>query len=214
VVGVPYATSIVATDTMLECNNVLLGGIGNEDVRVRPEYRLMEKQVALKHEAVKIARADYLPTAGLSAGMNYLGGVQLMGEDYTSNNVSVMANVSIPIFHWGQGHRKISSAKIQAEMQQLELDKNAQLLLLETEQAKLNLQDAFVRIGLAEENLGQANENLEVSKNNYEAGMEEMTAYLIAQTQWQEAYAELIDAKTDFKVKETVYLKTTGRLGN
>ena len=60
--------------------------------------------------------------------------------------------------------------------------------------------------------LEQAEENLRVTRDNYEVGMETMTGYLMAQTEWQQAYSELIDSKSDFKIKETVWLKATGKL--
>jgi hypothetical protein len=36
----------------------------------------------------------------------------------------------------------------------------------------------------------------------------------MARLEWQKTYRDLIDAKTDFKIKETTYLKVTGRLGS
>jgi outer membrane protein TolC len=76
----------------------------------------------------------------------------------------------------------------------------------------LNLQLAWERIQLNETALEQAEENLRVTRDNYEVGMETITEYLIAQTQWQQAFSELIDSKTDFKIKETAWLKVTGNL--
>jgi hypothetical protein len=42
--------------------------------------------------------------------------------------------------------------------------------------------------------------------------METMSELLMAQTNWQQAYSELIDSKADFKMKETAWQKATGQL--
>lgn len=83
---------------------------------------------------------------------------------------------------------------------------------LEVEQAKLNLKDSYTRIEIAQSALKQAEENLRVSTDNYETGMEVITDHLMAQTEWQKAHSELIDAKVDFKLKESAYLKATAKL--
>ena len=107
---------------------------------------------------------------------------------------------------------KINAAKIDKEITELELEKNKQLLSLEAEQARLNLQLAWERIRMNETALEQAAENLRVIRDNYEVGMETMSELLMAQTNWQQVYSELIDSRTDYKIKETSWLKATGKL--
>lgn len=210
--GLPLNTPIVATDTSILCTLELIGQMGNEDVSQLPEYELLDKQVKLNEEQIKIARADFLPTVGLSAGYSRIGGVEFSGTEIANNNLSLIGSLKIPIFHWGEGKNKIASAKIDRDIKELELQKNKQLLQLQIEQTKLNLQDAYLRIEIAEKALEQADENLRLSKNNYAAGAELMTDLLLAQTHWQQAHSQLIEAKTDFKFKETQYLKAIGRM--
>jgi outer membrane protein TolC len=212
VVGLPFETKIVVTDTVIEYTPNLLLDFGAEDISQRPEYALLSKQVTMEEEQIKLKRADFLPTLGLSAGYSYLGGIKFGDNTLSSDGFNVMASLKIPLFHWGEGKHKIASAQLTREMKQLELEKNSQLLQLETEQAKLNLQDALLRIRICENALQQTAENLKLSQNRYEFGAELMTDLLIAQTQWQEAYSNLIEAKTDFKLKETNYLRVTGKL--
>ncbi|MFO7658254.1 MAG: TolC family protein [Bacteroidales bacterium] len=212
VAGLDLNTLLIVPDSTIEINNQILLKAGKEDITKRTEYRLMEKSIALEAQKTKIIRADYLPVAGIRAGYNYLGGIDFGTSDYATNNMSVMASLSVPIFHWGEGKQKIKSARIDMQIKELELEKNAKLLHLETEQARFNLMDASSRVILSEAALAEADENLRVSRNNYELGRELMTDLLIAQTQWQEAYSDLIDAKTDYRLKETIYLKASGML--
>lgn len=212
IIGLPINTPLVATDTTIVCTPELISEMGSADVSQLPEYRLMDKQLKLNDEQIKLARAEFLPTLGLSAGYSRIGGVEFSGSELANNNLSLMGSLKIPLFHWGEGKNKIASAKINRDMTALEMQKNKQLLQLQMEQSGLNLQDAFLRIEMAETALKQADENLRLSKNNYAAGAELVTDLLLAQTHWQHAYSQLVEAKTDYKFKETQYLKAIGKM--
>lgn len=212
VTGLPFHTGITATDTTVNVTTPSVFDVSGETVSGRPEYRLMQKNIELQEQNIRLARADFLPTAGIQAGYNHIGGIEFTGTDFSNTSLNVLASVKIPLFHWGEGIQKIKASKIEKEISELELSKNRQLLMLETEQSLLNLQLAWERIQMNETAVEQADENLRITKDNYEVGMETITELLIAQTQWQQALNELIDSKTDFKIKETIWLKTTGRL--
>lgn len=211
VTGLDYSTQIEATDSVItiEGENILAPAA---DVALRPEFNLLQKQVDMAEQQVKLARADYLPMAGVNVGYNYIGGIKFNENEYKSGNMNVMASVKIPIFHWGEGIKKTQSAKKDQEIKQLELEKNSKLMQLEIEQARLNYNDARIRVNLSNAALVQAEENLRVSNDNYELGIEILPNLLEAQAQWQNAYSETIDAKTDYKLKETALLKALGKL--
>ncbi len=214
ITGLPFQTEIEATDTTVLVTNPAAFEITGSTVSERPEYKLMQKNIELQEQNIRLTRADFLPTAGIQAGYNHIGGIEFSGTDFSNTSLNVLASVKIPLFHWGEGMRKIKASKIDKEISELELNKNRQLLLLEAEQSRLNLQLAWERIQISETAVEQANENLRITKDSYEVGMETITELLIAQTQWQQAINELIDSKTDFKIKETVWKKTTGKLGS
>jgi outer membrane protein TolC len=212
VTGLPFSTGITALDTTVSVNRLAEIFPAEETVNQRPEYRLMQKNIELEEQNIRMTKADFLPTAGIQAGYNHIGGIDFGGTDFSNTSLNVLASVKIPIFHWGEGVKKINAAKIDKEIKELELEKNRQLLQLEAEQARLNLQLAWERIQMNETALEQADENLRVTRDNYEVGMETITEMLMAQTSWQQAYSELIDSKTDFKIRETAWLKVTGKL--
>lgn len=212
VTGLNLDTKITALDTLIQMNSLTDIFLGNETVEQRPEYRLLKKNITLKEQNIRLTKADFMPVAGIQAGYNHIGGIEFSGTDFSNTSLNVLASVKIPLFHWGEGMKKINAAKIDKEISQIEIEKNQQLLQLEMEQARLNLQLAIERIRMNENALEQAEENLRLSRDNYEVGMETVIGYLMAQTQWQQARSELIDSKTDFKIKETTWLKVTGRL--
>ncbi len=212
VTGLNLDTKITALDTLIQMNSLTDIFLGNETVEQRPEYRLLKKNITLKEQNIRLTKADFMPVAGIQAGYNHIGGIEFSGTDFSNTSLNVLASVKIPLFHWGEGMKKINAAKIDKEISQIEIEKNQQLLQLEMEQARLNLQLAIERIRMNENALEQAEENLRLSRDNYEVGMETVIGYLMAQTQWQQARSELIDSKTDFKIKETTWIKVTGRL--
>ena len=49
-------------------------------------------------------------------------------------------------------------------------------------------------------------------QNRYSASMAPLTDLLDAQSQWQQAESNLIEAQTQYKIYETAYLRATGQL--
>ncbi len=211
VTGLDFSTQIVTDSTIVISDNILQQ-YGSEDVTNRPEYKILEKNIALEEQRIKTVRADYLPSAGISAGYNYMGGIEINSEDFHQDGINIMASVKIPLFNWTEGKQKIASAKAERSIKEFEFEKNVGLLRLEIENAKLNLKDAALRIEISERALEQANENLRVSNDNYGVGKELLTDRLIAQTQWEQAFNTVIEAKTAYKLQETEYLRVTAKL--
>jgi outer membrane protein TolC len=213
VTGISFDTIISVNDSLIAGSAQILPQLGGEDVSARPEFKALQKDIEMEEQNIRLVQADYLPTLGLSAGYFYFGGMKISDTDFDDGYEMILAGLKIPIFQWGQGKNKVNSAKATKEIKELELEKNRKLLELQIEQAKLNLQDALLRISISEKALEQANENLRISNDNYELGFETISDLLMARLDWQKTYSDLIDAKTDFKIKETTYLKVTGRLG-
>jgi len=181
------------------------------DVRNRLEFQLLENRVKMSELNVKMAKSDYLPSAGISMGYNYTNiNIQDM-DNYDTNGFRAIVNIKIPITKFGEGIGKRNSAESDFIISQMELQQAGEFLQLEFEQARLNLLDAHTRIGMTENALIQADENVRVSSENYKIGMENITNLMEAQTEWQKAYNNYIDAKTDFKIKESYYLKITNK---
>lgn len=212
ITGLPFQTPVTAVDTAFAVTFNPAGMSIEEVTGQRPEYRLLQKNIDLQDQQIRMTKAEFLPTAGIQAGYNHVGGVEFSGTEFSNTSLNMIASVKIPLFHWGEGMKKIQAARIDKEVRELELEKNRKLLELEVEQARLNLLLSWERLKMNETAMEQAEENLRVARDNYELGMETITELLIAQTQWQEAVSERIDSGTDFRIKETAWLKATGRL--
>lgn len=198
----------------------------DESIALRPELKLLEQQVAAREQQIKVVRGDILPQIGLSAGYAYYGNIKLNGmtADPQGNYIPftqklddgiglVMASVSIPLFHWGEGLKKVKRAKLDLLNAQLDLQQNTRLLNIETRQAIQNLTDGYNMVQTAQAGSEQAEENLRVMRDRYTNGLSTLTDLLDAQSQWQQAESNRIEALTQYKIYETEYLRCTGRLG-
>lgn len=222
VLGQPLDTEIVPLDTLIK---VSAPEHMDESIAARPELTLLNKQVEAGEQQVKMARADVLPQIGLSAGYLYYGNIKLKGMNYDADGTAfpftqkfedglglVMASVSIPLFHWGEGLKKVKKARFDLENAQLDLQKNKRLLSIEARQAVQNVTDGYNMVQTARLSARQADENLRVMQERYKNALSTLTDLLDAQSQWQQAQSNLIEAQTQYKIYETEYLRATGRL--
>ena len=209
-IGLPFDTPIEISDEQLFSTQQTLWL--HADVANRPEYRLMQRQVDLAREQTKLVRAGFLPTAGVSAGYTYVGGIDFGTSTYEEGNFSVIASVNIPLFHWGEGRRKVQAARHDQAISQARLEESTGLLSLEMEQARLHMADAMKRVEMAEQSMEQAEENLRVNQDNFELDMGVLSDLLEAQAHWQQAHSDLVEALTDLRIKETAWQKASGNL--
>ena len=223
VLGRPLNTQFVPADTIIK---VSPPAQLDESIAFRPELRLLQQQVAAREQQVKVARGDILPQIGLSTGYTWYGNIKMNGmtADAQGNYIPysqrldnglglVMASVSIPLFHWGEGLKKIRQAKLDLQNAHLDLQQNTRLLSIEARQAVQNLTDGYNLVETAELGRRQAEENLRVMSDRYANGLSTLTDLLDAQSQWQQAESNRIEALTQYKIYETEYLRCTGRLG-
>lgn len=225
VIGVDFSTQIVPTDTTIMVNQSATYSFGQDLIANRPEYRLLQKQIDISQEQIKQVRADYLPTLALSVGYSYFGNLKMKGfaDDGTGNNMpftqrynddsfSLMLSLSVPIWNWGEGHKKVKKQKLAVENARLDLEKNHRLMSIELKNAYNNLHSSESLITTAEAGERDATEALRVMTDRYEVGMCTLTDLLEAQSQWHSARSNLIEAKTQYKINETDYLHAAGLL--
>lgn len=222
VIGVDFSTQIEAVDTVLTASepDKLVS-----DIYERPELNLLEKQVSAGKEQIKMARSEMLPTVALTGNYMYYGNLNLKGmaddgsgtmvpfkQEYRDGMWMAMLTVKVPLFHWGANMKKIRKARLELRNYELELQRNSRLMSIEVQQAIRNLQDGFHLISTARKGLEQAEENLRVMRNRYTEQMAPLTDLLDAQSQWQQARSNLIEAQTQYKIYETQYLRAIGAL--
>ena len=183
------------------------------DISARPEYGILNKQIAMAEQQVKLNRSELLPRVGVKGSYDYFHGLEINDETLMKKgSFSVFLNVSVPLFHFGERMNKVRSAKVKLEQTRLEQENANEKMLLELTQATNNLDEARLECELSERSLEQAEENMKVSGKQYEVGLETLSDYLEAQVMWQQAYQTKVDAHFQLYVNYVAYLKAVGQL--
>ena len=183
------------------------------DITARPEYSLLNKQVDMAKQQVKLFRSELLPQVGIRGSYDYIHGLKVNEQTlFDKGNFSVMLNVTIPLFHFGERINKVRASKAQLEQVRMEQADLNEKMLLELTQAANNLDEAKLQTALADRSLEQADENRRISKGEYEAGLEPLSDHLEAQALWQQAYETKVDAHFQLYLSYVKYLKAAGTL--
>ena len=191
----------------------------------RPELNLALKNIEAKKLDVKMTLSDFLPTVGMQLGYNAFGNMKMISytplpdgslypitQKIDYNGFMGALSVSIPLFHWGEGYNKVKKAKMEVENASLSYEKNKKLMELQARQSYSNYITGYDLIESAEKALAEAQANLAAITEQYQLGLMTLTDLLEAQSQWQTAYSNVIEARTQFKINEIEYLRNTGRL--
>ena len=222
IIGGNAMADITLTDTTL---TITPPAMLSESIDNRPELRLLEKQVEARDLQVRMARADYLPTVALSLGYTYYDNIKLKGttllpdntpyaytEKFNGSSPMALLSVSVPLFHWGAEFKKVKKVRLDADNARLQLQQSERGMRIEVRQAVQNVTDGYAMVETARIGQQQADENLRVMRQKFDAQMATMTDLLDAQSQWQQARSNRIEAEVQYKIYETEYLRVTGRL--
>ena len=183
------------------------------DISTRPEYGLLNKQVEIAKQQVKLSKSELLPQVGIRGSYDYVHGLKVNEQTlFDKGSYSVMLNVTVPLFHFGERINKVRAAKSQLEQTRIEQADLNEKMYLELAQAVNNLDEAKLQAALADRSLEQADENRRISKGEYEAGLEPLSDHLEAQALWQQAYETKVDAHFQLYLNYVKYLKAAGQL--
>ena len=228
IIGVDFEQTIIPTDTLfnsqLTNNNSQSSGL-SEDFSSRPDLILLQQQVKAKEQLVKKERSNYLPTLALIGSYSYHDNLKLKSELNLPSSTSLahshtfaggspyaLLALKVPLFHWTAELKKVKKAKLNLNDSQLQLQQLERSMRVEVRRAVQNVTDAQLMVETATVGTQQADENLRVMQQKFDNQMCTMTDLLDAQSQWQQARSNLIEAQTQLKIYETEYLRVTGRL--
>lgn len=210
-IGKPLDYQLQVTDDLPEVEQTL--PLQTNDISARPEYAILEKQAAIAKQQVRLNRSELLPQIGIRGSYDYLNGMELNGKNaFDNGSFSVLLNVKIPIFHFGERLNKVRAAKAKLEQARLQQQDINEQMLLELTQAANNLDEAKLESEMSEHSLQQAEENRRVSRKQYEVGLETLSDHLEAQALWQQAYETRVNARFQLYLSHIAYQKAAGTL--
>lgn len=217
ITGLGDSTDFVISDTVLgRFNRDAMTSSMEEIVGNRSEIKILKKSIEAEEIRKNILKSDFKPTIGLGAtGFSSFGKEGINPSKPSSNNVTSyygLVQMSIPIFDWGQRKQKVKQQQHFIQAQQHQLQEIKEKISLEVQQAYLQLNESAKRVELSGTSLEQAEENLRLSNDRLHAGTITGQDVLEAQTIWQQAFSNIIDAKTAYRIDEARLHKALGTI--
>jgi outer membrane protein TolC len=211
VVGLPLTSNIEIEG--IYPNVMQITTTDNIMVDARQEYKMLNKQIEIAEQQLKLQRSEALPTMGLKGMVNYSHGIELNDKLLLDDgSFSLLMNISIPLFHFGEKHNKIKAARAMVEKARLEQEYKTEQMQLQIRQTINNLEESVLECNLAKENLEQTTENLRLSQQAYDVGLEALSDLLEAQSLWQQAYQTNVEAQFKLYLSQIEYRKAIGIL--
>jgi len=215
-IGFSLDTVVMLSDS-LEVNNLLKESDDYAEMALnnRPEIDMVSSTLNMAESGEKIMKSRYLPNIGFTANYMftnpnpYNGFEKEFGGDW---NIGVLVN--IPLYHFGDKKHTLQAMRHEKNAVEQKYLETKELIALEVQQTMFKYTESIKKVELTQSSLKQAEENLKLTKDSFEEGMVGSTDLLEAQTMWQQAYAEFIEAKAEYKICESELLKVTGQLND
>lgn len=213
-IGFPLDTIVQLSDT-LEISHLTEESSEYTDMALnnRPEIDMVNSTLNMTESGEKIMKSRYLPNVGLTANYMFTNPNPYNGfENEFGGDWNVGVFVNIPLYHFGDKKHTLQAMRHEKNAAYQQYLETQELIALEVQQTLFKYTESVKKVELTQTSLKQAEENLKLTQDNFEEGMVRSTELLEAQTMWQQAYSEFIDAKTEHKVCESELLKVTGQL--
>ena len=179
----------------------------------RPEIQALDKGVKIAKSGEELMKSRYLPNVGLTANYTFTNPNLWNGfENEFGGTTNVGVFINVPIYNWGERKHTLEAVRHKKRASMKKLEQTRELISLEVKKAVFRYNESIKKVEMTKSSLEQAKENLRTTKDNFEEGMAKSTDVLEAQSMWQEAYADYIEAMTEHKLNKTKLMKASGQL--
>lgn len=166
---------------------------------LRPEIEASKLNVEASELGIDIAKASYLPTISLSAGIgtNHTSGSDFTFGEQVKNgwNNSIGLSVSVPIFNNRQTKSAVQKAKLQRETSMLTLLDEQKALYKTVESLWLDANSAQQRYAAANEKLRSTQTSYDLITEQFNLGMKNTVELLTEKNNLLQAQQEQLQAK-------------------
>jgi outer membrane protein TolC len=222
--GLPVDEDITVADVLSP-----LGGSGNEAGtsavassaaegehlywQTRPELRMLQNTVDLSRQTTNVLKAGNLPQVLLTGGYAVTNPNTFNGFEKKFSGVwNVGVVLRVPVWNWGDVKYKVRASKGATAMANMELDDARELIELQVKQSRFKVTEANNKLEMANANVANADENLRMANLGFKEGTVSFTTVMEAQTAWQQAQSQKIDAEIGVKLSQVELQKALGTL--
>lgn len=214
--GLPLNEDIQLTDSAESKGNasaLTLDNSADSTYSDRPEIRLLEHSIAISEQTTNLIRAGNLPKVSLVGG--YMTTNPSVYDGFRRRfsgvwNVGVI--IQVPIWDWFDTTYKIRASKAATNIAKMELSDAREKVELQVTQSQYKMREAQKRLAMASQNIKSAEENLRCANLGFREGVMGITEVMEAQTAWQLAQSQKIDAEVEVRLSELSGAKALGTL--
>ena len=211
--GLPVDEKITLADEESENLSMTQNSPNSLNYDNRPELKVLQNTVNLSEQTTNVLKAGNLPQVLVTGGYalsnpNTFNGFEKKFGGFF--NLGVL--VRVPIWNWGDVKHKVRASKGATAIANLELDEARELIELQVNQSNFKVKEAQKKLTMAQSNVANANENLRMANLAFKEGTASFTTVMEAQTAWNQAQSQKIDAEIGVKLSEVELQKALGIL--
>ena len=180
----------------------------------RPELRLLQKTIDLTEQAQRVVTATHFrPQVALTGGY-------LLSNPNTFNgferrfsgvwNVGIVARM--PLWDWHDGKYKLAASRAATTIAKLERSDVEEKISLQVEQERFKVREAYRRLELSAKHVASAEENLRCASLGFREGVMNLSEVMTAQTAWESAHTQKIDAEIEVQLSLLGLRKALGQI--
>ena len=180
----------------------------------RPELRMLMTTIDLTEQGQRLITAThYRPQVALTGGYllsnpNLYNGFErkFAGVWY----VGIAARM--PLWDWNDGRYKLAASRAATTIAKLEYRDLEEKVNLQVEQARFKVREAYRRLELSSKHVTSAEENLRCATLGFREGVMNLTEVMAAQTAWETAQTQKIDAEIEVQLSLLGLRKALGQI--
>ncbi|MDP2279250.1 MAG: TolC family protein, partial [Nitrospirota bacterium] len=204
--GMPNAPEYTIEDALLyQKYNMTLKDAIDKAYENRPDLKSLITKKNAAESSIELAKKGYYPTLSGNAGYDWSGEKLPLQDGW---NVGV--TITLPIFSGYLTEHQVKEVRAKLNVLKAQEESFRQGVLLEVQQAYLNLREAEERISTAQLIVKQAQENLELANGRYAAGLGNPIEVTDSQIAYSNAKTSHIQALSDYNVAMASLEKAMG----
>lgn len=174
----------------------------------RPDLLSAEAAVRSAEYGVEVVRASYNPQLNVGVGGSWQTYVpNASGRTYL--DASLMVELNIPIFHWGERRHAVASAAADVRRSMNVTGQIYDDMAREEADGWSAMATSRSQVQSSLRNLEIAGENLSISTYSYKEGQATVLDVLQAQISWLQIYTNAITARYNYAVAVSAYERIT-----
>jgi outer membrane protein TolC len=180
----------------------------------RPELRMLQTAIGITEQAQRIVTAAHFRPQVLLTGGYLLSNPNVYNgfEQKFAGVWNVGVLVRMPLWDWHDGRCKLAASRAATTIAKLERSDLEEKINLQVAQERFKLREANHRLELSSKHVASAEENLRCASLGFREGVMSLSDVMAAQTAWEAAHTQKIDAEIEVQLSLLGLRKAMGQL--